>query len=160
MSQAGRYIAGTGAAPIETISGNDGIPVGPDGAGDISLIGAGPITVTNTAANELTIALNGTVATTYTTDAGNAIPAAGVLNVLGNLNIDTFGAGNTITISASLPQLLTNYTDVAVTPYVATAQDFYLSVNTGIAITIQLPDAPANYRRFVIKDRTGTAAAF
>ena len=34
----------------------------------------------------------------FDTDGGSAIPAAGVLNVLGGLNIDTSGAGNTVTI--------------------------------------------------------------
>ena len=40
-----------------------------------------------------------TVATTYVTDSGNAVPAANILNVLGSNGITTSGAGNTVTIS-------------------------------------------------------------
>ena len=39
-----------------------------------------------------------------------------------------------------------------------TATDFFLSVNTGTAITVQLPNAPATGRIFTVKDATGTAA--
>lgn len=40
-----------------------------------------------------------TVATSYVTDSGTAIPALNILNVLGGEGIDTSGAGNTVTIS-------------------------------------------------------------
>ncbi len=39
------------------------------------------------------------VATSYQTDAGIAVPAANILNVFGGEGIDTSGAGNTVTIS-------------------------------------------------------------
>lgn len=42
---------------------------------------------------------NDTGSTLYHTDAGNAVPAGGVLNVFGGNNINTTGAGNTITIN-------------------------------------------------------------
>lgn len=51
------------------------------------------------------------------------------------------------------------YTAVAASPYVVAASDEFLSVNTGSAITIQLPNAPSAGRAYVIKDRTGTASA-
>jgi hypothetical protein len=38
-------------------------------------------------------------ANTFVTDAGNAVPAAGILNVLGSHGINTAGAGNTVTIA-------------------------------------------------------------
>jgi hypothetical protein len=41
----------------------------------------------------------GIVATTYTTDSGNAVPAAGVLNVLSGPGMSTSGSGNTITLT-------------------------------------------------------------
>jgi len=58
MSQAGRYIPGTGAPPIETLTGNDSIPVGPDASGNIDLLGNNTqgINITNTSANTLTVA--------------------------------------------------------------------------------------------------------
>lgn len=40
------------------------------------------------------------VATSYPTDAGTAIPAAGVLNILGGPGITTTGVGNTVTINS------------------------------------------------------------
>lgn len=50
-------------------------------------------------------------------------------------------------------------TAVASSPYVVLGTDYYLSVDTSVAITIQLPDAPTTGRTFVIKDATGNAAA-
>ena len=40
-----------------------------------------------------------TVANQYVTDAGTAVPALNILNVLGGANIGTTGAGNTVTIN-------------------------------------------------------------
>ena len=45
------------------------------------------------------------VATTYTTNAGNATPALNILNVLGAGGITTSGAGNTITITTTDPSV-------------------------------------------------------
>lgn len=42
-------------AGILTLTGNDAAAVGPDGGGNLDLLGAGGLTVTNTAANTLTI---------------------------------------------------------------------------------------------------------
>lgn len=49
-------------------------------------------------------------AATYQTDAGNAAPVGGILNVLGGYNIGTRAAGNTITIDVddSIQQSITN----------------------------------------------------
>lgn len=68
MSQAGRFGSGTGAPPIETLTGNMGLPVGPDGAGNIDIFGDGTvIIVTGTpASNLLTI----TAAQSTTTNLG------------------------------------------------------------------------------------------
>lgn len=82
---------------------------------------------------------------------------------LGSATI-TAGAGitvtpgaNTITISGSGTDTY-NYTNVNTTPYVVQAADQYLGVDSsGGARTIQLPNAPATGKTFVIKDRTGSA---
>lgn len=68
MSQSGRFGSGTGAPPIETLTGNAGGAVGPDGAGNIDFVGDGTvITVTGTpASNLLTI----TAAQSTTTNLG------------------------------------------------------------------------------------------
>lgn len=54
---------------------------------------------------------------------------------------------------------LYEYTNVATSPYVVTADDYYLSVNSSsIPITIELPDAPQAKRVFIIKDRAGNCS--
>lgn len=70
----------------------------------------------------------------------------------------TNGSG-TITIGASQAVVANNYSVANATPYVAAATDYYITVDTStIAITIQLPDAPTNYRTFIIKDSAGNAS--
>jgi len=43
----------------------------------------------------------GTVATSFVTDSGTAVPSSNILNVLGGTAIDTSGTGNTITINST-----------------------------------------------------------
>jgi hypothetical protein len=50
------------------------------------------------AAHWSSITGDGTI-TTITTDAGNAVPAAGIIDIAGGLNMNTSGAGNTVTIN-------------------------------------------------------------
>lgn len=90
-------------ADLETLTGDVGGPVGPDANRNIDTLGtAGEILVTGTpGTNTLTWSLDGSVATSYPTDAGTAIPAAGVLNVFGGTagrDINTTGAGNTVRV--------------------------------------------------------------
>ena len=81
MSQIGSYPALL--PPINTITGNGGGAVGPDGIGNIELLGVNPITVTGVT---LTNSLNITVATATTAQIGvttlatNAETIAGVVN--------------------------------------------------------------------------------
>lgn len=113
MSQAGTLL---GNAPIGagilTVTGNNGIPVGPTILGDVEIVGVGDITVTgNPATNTLEISSAG-LATDFTTDAGAAAPVAGNLNIIGTANqVQTAGAGDTVTISfpndITIPQDLT-----------------------------------------------------
>ena len=58
--------------------------------------------------------------TTYVTDSGNAVPAANILNVIGDENITTSGSGNTITISPTDTASGTGQTVGAVTDDIIT----------------------------------------
>lgn len=101
-------VPGTG---IERLTGNTGGAVEGDGTENINILGSSPITVTgNPGTNTLTIESDGTLADEYVTDAGSAIPVAGILNVVGGTSIDTAGAADTVTINAG--------TDIATT-YIA-----------------------------------------
>jgi trimeric autotransporter adhesin len=55
MSQFGQFIPGSGSGtPIETITGNTGGPIGPDGSNNINILGSGTISVVGSG-NTLTI---------------------------------------------------------------------------------------------------------
>ena len=102
MSQQGRLEDGDGNLGVETLTGNTGGPISPDGAGNIDILGSGPYTFTgNPGTFSLTLSDDGTIAITYTADTGSATPAANNLNILGDATQGsiTSGAGSTITIT-------------------------------------------------------------
>ncbi len=93
-------INGTAGA-AETLTGNSGGAVGPDGSDNIDFVGATPLTVVgNPGSNTLTINTNGLLTEQYTTDNGIATPDAGNINVLGEGPITTSGTSSTITITS------------------------------------------------------------
>lgn len=93
-------MASTGTG-ILTMTGNSGGAVGPDGSNNLNLIGAGTLSVTGSSSTHtLTIAQDGTVATSYAEDSGSAVPSGGVLNIVGGTGVHTTGAGSTVTINA------------------------------------------------------------
>lgn len=95
------------------------------------------------------------VATSFVTDAGTAVPAVNILNVLGGVGISTVGAGNTVTINADTTLPYTEI-DFADSPYTVLATDAFISVDTsGGAITVLLPNTTTTGREVVVKDRTG-----
>lgn len=101
MSQAGRFSPGGGpvAPSVLTLTGNTGGAVGPDGGGNIDVVGSGTISVAgNAGTNTLTISNSGAVASSFPTDVGTAVPSAGALTIAGGNNIGTVGVGSTVTI--------------------------------------------------------------
>jgi len=66
------------------------------------------------------------------------------------------GAGSAPTF-VNFSLLVVALTSVTTTPYTVLTTDYYLSVATGTAKTIRLPNAPSTGRVFVIKDTTGSA---
>ena len=81
--------------------------------------------------------LSPTVATSYVTDAGTAVPSSNILNVIGGSGISTAGSGNTITITATATA--TAYTDKS-TSFAAAANNGYFVTNTA---TATLPATPS-----------------
>lgn len=91
----------SGGTGILTITGTSGGPVSADGASNINLLGATNVTVVgNAGTNTLTVTLGGALATSFPTQSGTAIPAAGALTINGAAGITTSGAGSTVTITA------------------------------------------------------------
>ncbi len=107
-----------GGVPI-TLTGNSGGAVGPT-LGNITVVGSGTITVSGSpGTSTLTISQSGSVAESFNTQSGTAVPVAGILNVLGSNNITTSAAGSTITVTASssiAQSYITNPATAAATP--------------------------------------------
>ena len=91
------------ASSFQTITGNVGGSVGYDGMSNINLVGSGSHVVTGTPGT-WTLSLDGAglIALSFLTDDTNsAIPAAGVLQVVGSSGIVTSSATNVVTIDGS-----------------------------------------------------------
>lgn len=130
MSQMGKYI--NLSAPVQTLTGDSGGAVGPDGLGNIDILGGTGIdTVGNPGTNSITIDVDATVATQYDTDAGSAIPALNILQVLGGTNMNTAGAGNTVTINLDDTVSLSGSLTVGTTAGFITAQTGDITATVG-----------------------------
>ncbi len=103
MSQITRYRDGGTAAPdIETLTGNTGGPVGPDGAFNINILGAdGVVTTGNPGTNTITITQTGDA---YTIATGQTIGA-----VTANIFTLTLGANNAATVQATVTGAVSDY---------------------------------------------------
>lgn len=101
------------------------------------------------------------VATQYDADSGSAVPALSVLNIVGSSGITTSATGSTVTIIGTSETIftVTALTDTD-SPYTVLSTDFYLTCNVSAGVlTIDLPDAPATGRVFIVKDTGGDAAS-
>lgn len=125
-----------------------------------SLTSAGNTIAITPGANTLNIEAGATTATTYTCDAGSAVPVANILTVVGSGGITTSGAGSTITIVGTSEQIIpvTALTNLS-SPYIVLTTDYYMTCNvSGGVLTIRLPNAPTTGRVYVVKDAGGNAA--
>lgn len=118
-----------GMSTLNELTGNTGGPVAPDGSSNINIVGDGiGITITgNPATHTLTASLigGGTPAESFPTDAGTAIPVAGVLNI--KANTASVHAGSTVSFSASGNTVTFNVTDASDNTIIGAS-----SGNTGI----------------------------
>lgn len=80
------------------------------------------------------------VATSYVTNAGTAVPALNVLNVLGAAGTTTTGAGNTITITVSGSGLSWNTISAS---QMLVPDNGYFCVSPGGALSLALPAVSA-----------------
>lgn len=140
---------------------------GTDGQVLIAATGADPdfATITSTGstitftpgANSLNMETAASVATSYTCDSGSAVPAVGVLTVIGSGGITTSGAGSTITIEGTSETVIP-VTAVSSSPYTVLSTDYYLSVDSsGGAIQVEMPNAPTTGTVYIVKDSTGSS---
>jgi len=96
---------GGGGGALNTLKGNSGGFVGPDGGGNINIIGDNVSldVVGNPGTNTLTIGLTGAVALFFSADDGNhATPDLGNINIFGSTNINTEAPGSLDTIQVNL----------------------------------------------------------
>jgi hypothetical protein len=158
MSQAGKFSTSSGPVTpsVLTLTGNSGGPVGPDGGGNIDVVGDGSTVEVagNAGTNTLTISVDDSVANQYSADSGFAVPVGNNLNIFGDsASIVTSATGDTVTIHYT-PFIRT----VNTTPYNAVAIDYYLAVDaSGSPITINLPNTTTTGRMFIVKDYLGQA---
>lgn len=104
---------------------------------------------------------------TLTGDTGGAVPpTANNINLIGGPGVSVTGNAGISTLTINLTNVTPNYVNVtpSMSPYVVQANDYFISCDTTGAggpapITIRLPNSPTQYDQFVVKDRTGGAAA-
>lgn len=105
------------------------------------------------------------VPTSFVTDNGTVIPAGNVVNVNGGSGVQVIanpnGSNNMV---INLTEIAPGYVQVTGvfggTTYTVGATDYFISCDTtGGVVTIKLPNVPTSSRQFIVKDRTGNAAA-
>lgn len=145
-SSSGLSVNTPGSSGQACISGGTGAPT----FGTLSVAGGGTGLTTLTTAYGVVCA--GTTPTGALQNAG-AGTASQILTSNGASALPSFLSAGLQTIAIS--------SAVSSSPYVVNATtEFFIPVDTTAARTIQLPNAPATGKVYVIKDATGTASSF
>ena len=124
--------------PVAQVTADGEILIGSTVAPNIrvgSLASAGASLIFTVGAGTINIETAGTIAASFPTDAGTAVPAVGALTVAGGTGITTAGAGSTVTISvdgAVVGQTITGDNGGALSP---TAGNWNIVGGTGITTT-------------------------
>jgi len=116
MSQAGIFNSSVTPPPgtaVQTIEGNSGGPISPNGFNNIFVVGDGvTVDVTgNGGTNTLTISTIGAEAHEYDTDNGNAAPLGGIINIKAYNAINNSGSSVTFSAPGSSNTVQLNVTD-------------------------------------------------
>lgn len=101
-----RVDGGAGGGDIETLTGNSGGAVGPDGASNVNILGSGNIDVAgNPGTNTLTISESDPSVRFLAGDAATSVPpdGSGIINIVGSgsVTVTEDVPGNTLTIAVS-----------------------------------------------------------
>lgn len=133
---------GTSTITYSVVDGNAGqLIIGGGGAGAqwADLTSTNGTIVITPGVNTLDIDVVNTIADQYDTDAGSAVPALGILNILGTNGITTSGAGNTVTIDGSGTGL--SWTEVTLATGMAVNNGYI--ANSGAILVFTLPAVAA-----------------
>ncbi len=136
---------------VSSINGTDGqLVIGATGADPIwaSVVSGDGSVVIAVGANSLDLRVSGAAASTFPTDAGTATPAAGATTIAGGTNVNTAGAGATVTINVdnapTFSGLLTGSAGLTISAGTTTitsdtnaAQAIYLHADGGVNETIE-----------------------
>lgn len=145
VATAGSVSANTSVSAGTTVTAGTGITCSAFGVGVVQSDGVGVFSSSKGNDGQILI--------------GSTAGAPAWASITPGTNIAIVNAANSITISAVTGALVLSYTSTAVTPYVVGATDDFISVDASGGIkTVQLPDAPATGRVFIVKDQQGVAA--
>lgn len=114
-----------------TLTGDTGGPVSSGIGNNVFLVGGSAIDVVgNPGTNTLTVGSSLSMATSFDTDAGSAVPAASVLEIAGGSNINTSGATDTVTVD--LDTTITGITDLTVNNLTVTTNADFSYLTEGV----------------------------
>jgi len=132
-------LGGVQEGDIQSVTGDEGIPVIPDASGNIDVIGGSRVSTTGTL-NTLTINLDDDIVQTVTADAGILVvpDASGNINIIGGNSVSTNGTLNTLTINTD--DNVIPWTEITGTSKSMDINNGYVANNAAL-VTFTLPAA-------------------